>query len=122
MLSENQIDWLATRLNEKINIPVIGERAEQAIILNSLYKVLDLLEEELPPEFIEFLDDVSDGLEPQTDAEMDRLKDEMATFLNNNINLPLIGERKEQKVFELVVDYVFDAMRKGSSAESTLQN
>ena len=122
MLSENQINWLATKLNEKINVPVIGEKAEQAIITNALYKVLDLLEEELPPEFIEFLDDVTDGLEPQTDSELERLKDEMATYLNNNINLPLIGERKEQKVFEFVVDFVFDAMRKGNSAETATQN
>lgn len=118
MLSENQVNWLADQLNEKIDLPVIGEKAEKAIIQNALYKVLDVLEEELPADFLEFLDDATDGLEPQSEKEMDRIKEEMATFLNNNINLPLIGERKEQKVFEYVVGFLFDAMRKGNSATS----
>lgn len=116
MLSDEQIDWLADRLNEKVNLPIIGEKAEKAIITNALYKVLDVIEEELPPELVEFIDDATDGLEPQSEAEMDRIKDDMATFLNNNINLPLIGERKEQKVFEYIVDFIFEAMRKGKSA------
>lgn len=118
MLSDEQIDWMVDRLNEKIDLPIVGEKAEKSIIANALYKVLDVLEEELPAELIEFIDDATDGLEPQSEAEMNRIKEEMATFLNNNINLPLIGERKEQKVFEFIVDFLFDAMRKGKNASS----
>jgi len=114
MLSEEQIDWLADRINEKIDLPLLGEKSEKAIIRTAISKVLDLLEDELPEEFVNFIDDVSDGFEPQNEAQLALLKDNTARFLNNNINIPLLSERSEKRLFDSLIDFLFDAMQKGS--------
>ncbi len=114
MLSDEQIGWLADKINENIDIPLLGEKAERAIIRTAIIKVLDILEEELPEEFVEFLDDVSDGFEPQNEAQIAVLKDNTARFLNNNINIPLLSERAEKKLFDALIDHLFDAMQKGN--------
>ena len=111
MLSESQIQFIVDKVNEKVDMPVIGEKAEAFILRNAIEKVLKKLEESLPSEIFGFLDDLSNGLEPGQDIET--MKANTVVFLNKEINLPIVGEKFEATLFTVVVDLIFDAMQKG---------
>ena len=84
MLSEEQIQFIVDRANEKVNIPIIGEKTEGKIIRAAVDKVLKCLEDNLPQEFFDLLDDLSDGIEPGMDIE--EMKTNTVEFLNKEIN------------------------------------
>ncbi|MBL4709235.1 MAG: hypothetical protein JKY48_12440 [Flavobacteriales bacterium] len=70
------------------------------------------MEEKLPEEYLQLMNDVSDGFLP-----IDETKKTMkgiTNFLNEKVNIPLMSEKKEQKLFTLVVEILFDAMKKGN--------
>ena len=111
MLSEEQIQFIVDRVNEKVNVPILGEKAEGKLIRKAVDKVLKCLEENLPKEFFDFLDDLSNGIEPGMDIE--EIKSNTVEFLNKEINLPIVGEKFEAKLFTEVVDLIFNALKKG---------
>ena len=111
MLSEEQIQFIVDRVNEKVNVPILGEKAEGKLIRKAVDKVLKCLEENLPEEYFDFLDDLSDGIEPGMD--MEEIKRNTVEFLNKEINLPIVGEKFEAKLFTEVVDLIFNALKKG---------
>lgn len=111
MISEAQIQFIVDRANEKINVPILGEKAEGRLIRKAVDKVLKCLEENLPKEIFDFLDSVSDGIEPGMDLE--EMKKNTVEFLNKEINLPIVGEKFEAKLFTEVVDLIFNALKKG---------
>ena len=111
MLSEEQIQFIVDRVNEKVNLPILGEKAEGKLIRKAVDKVLKSLEENLPEEIFEFLDNASDGIEPGMDTE--EMKKNTVNFLNKEINLPIVGEKFEEKLFTEVVDLIFNALKKG---------
>ena len=113
MLSDAQIKVIATKINKKINLPVIGERFEQRIFEFGLKKVDKILDDQLPPDFAKFLDDVSDGIEPGSPADLEAIKSNIVNFINQKVNVPLLGEQGEQQLFTLAIDIIFDALRKG---------
>lgn len=111
MLSEEQIQFIVDRVNEKVNVPILGEKAEGKLIRKAVDKVLKCLEENLPEDIFQFIDDLSDGIEPGMDIE--EMKDNTVKFLNKEINLPIVGEKFEAKLFAEVVDLIFNAIKKG---------
>jgi hypothetical protein len=115
MLTEAQMKFIARRLNEKINVPLIGENAEFKLLMMAVRKINRVLEQELPEELIEFLTDLAKGFEPEDDLE--EIKRNTVVFLNKEVNLPIIGEDKEEKLITEVVDLLFNAMRKHRKLE-----
>lgn len=115
ILNEHQIDTIAEKLNEKINLPLLGEKAEKAILLMGIRKVLEVMEENMPPEFSQFLTNAAEGFEPSSEASLKEAKANIVTFVNKKVNLPIIGERAEKQLFQAVVDLLFDAMKKDNS-------
>jgi hypothetical protein len=113
MLSKEQIEVIATKINKKIDIPVIGEKFEQKIIVFGLKKVDDVLDKQLPPDWAKLLDDVTDGIEPGTKADFEAIKNNLVNFLNAKVDIPILGEQGEQQLFSLAMDIIFDALRKG---------
>ncbi len=113
MLSEAQIKVVATKINKKIDIPVIGEKFEQRIIVFALEKVDKELDELLPPDLAQLLDDVSDGIEPGSPADFEQIKSNIVIYLNKKVDIPILGEKGEQQLFTLAIDIIFDALRKG---------
>ena len=112
ILNEEQIKFVTTKLNENIDIPVLGEKAEQAILGWAVKKVLKVLDEALPPEFVEFLTTTAEGFEPGSEDVLEGVKDNIVKYINQKVNLPIIGERAEKRLFDLLVDIIFDAMQK----------
>ena len=113
MLSEAQINYIADKLNKKIDIPIVGEKFEKKLIIKGLDKVNKELEDHLPPEWAQLLDDVSDGIEPGSPADLAGIKKNLVDFLNKKINIPIIGEKAEGKLLSAAIDIIFDALQKG---------
>lgn len=101
----------------KINIPIVGERFEKKLIVKGLEKVNKELEDHLPSDWAELLDDVSDGIEPGSPADLQSIKDNLVEFLNKKINIPIIGEKAEAKLLSAAIDIIFDALQKGKKLQ-----
>lgn len=112
MLSKEQIDTIAIKANKKVDLPIVGEKFEKKMLVFGLKKIDKILDEQLPPDFAKLLDDVSDGFEPGTPADLDKVKDHLVSYLNKKIDLPLLGEKGEKELFNVAVDIIIDAMRK----------
>jgi len=117
MLSNEQIKVIAKKVNKKIDIPVIGEKFEEKIIIKALSKINAVLDEHLPEDFSSLLDDTKDGFEPGSFADLEKIKDNIVSFLNKKIDLPILGEKGERKLFEIVIDIIVDAFRKGEKLQ-----
>ncbi len=112
MLSEEELETIATQLNEVINIPVIGEAKEQ-VVLVKLVKMIDrYIYQRMPNEIYELVRKTSDGI---SDEEAQLIEQRLATGLNNNINIPYLTEGMEQRAFEFVIKIITNALRKERS-------
>lgn len=117
MLTKKQIEHIAEKINPKINLPILGEGIEREILEKVIEKVDEVLDKELPPKLKQVINDASDGIVPGGDQDFQSSIDETTRFLNNEINIPIIGEDTEKKIFHLVVSELFEAMRKGKKLE-----
>jgi hypothetical protein len=115
MLTEAQIDTLADKVNAKINLPIVGERLERMLIKFGLNKLNARLEQVLPPEMSQLLDDAADGL---SEAEVQLIEEKVVTYLNAEINIPILSEDQEKKLIETVVEELINAMKKGKTLAS----
>lgn len=113
MLSKGQVNFLAGKINKKVNIPILGEKAEFALIKKAINKVLKVLEDEIPEEFMDFLEDTAIGFDPEQGINIELIKNNLVTFVNEKVNIPIIGEKAEKKVFSAALDILFEAMTKG---------
>lgn len=114
ILTKTQQNYLIDKVNERVNLPLLGERGEKRVFTHAIKKVLERLEEELPKEFIQLIDDVSDGFLPSEEAEMQKSMNSVIDFLNKKVNVPFMSEKKERQLFTIVVETLFDAMKKGN--------
>lgn len=112
MLSDEEIETLATKLNEKIDIPFIKEGTEQTILVKIVKKVDRLLYKNLPNELYELVKNVSDGI---SDSDAEELKLVLGTRLNRALDIPYIPEWIEQKIFEVLIGLIVNAMRRNHS-------
>lgn len=112
MLNEEQKQFIVNKINDKVDLPILGEKMEGKFIRKAVDKVLICLEENLPPEIFGLLDDLSDGIEPGIDVE--EMKKNTVDFLNKEVNLPIVGERFEENLFTEIVDLIFNALKKGN--------
>lgn len=115
ILTDEQINYIVDKLNDKINLPILGERTEAKIIKGAVSQVLAEVGDRIPKEYLKLIDNVADGILPSKAEEVEKSKLEIATFLNKKVNIPIIGERKEQTLFEMFVEILFDAMEEGKS-------
>lgn len=112
MLSDEEVEILATKLNEKIDIPFIKEGTEQTIFVKIVKRVDRLLYKSLPNELYELVKNVSDGI---SDADAEELKLVLGTRLNQQLDIPYIPEWIEQKIFEVLIGLIVNAMKRNYS-------
>lgn len=113
ILTKMQQDYLVDKVNKKVNLPILGEKAERVVFAKAIEKILKKLEEELPMEVLEYINDVSVGFIPGGKGDLKDAIDASVDFLNKEINLPLISEKKEEKLFRAVIESLFEAMMRG---------
>ena len=112
MLSAEEVEVLASKLNKKIDLPFITEGTEQIIFVKTV-KVFDrLLYQNIPNELYGLIKNTGDGI---SDKDAEELKLVLGSRLNKSLEIPYVPEWVEQQVFEILIGLVVDAMRKGCS-------
>lgn len=117
MLTKKQIEHLVNKVNPKVDLPILGEGIEGEILEHVIGLIDGVLDEKLPPRLKKVLNDASDGIVPGGDQDLQTSIDETVRFLNNEINIPLIGEGTEKEIYHTVVSELFEAMQKGNKLE-----
>ena len=108
-LSDETIESIATKLNEKFNIPFMGEEKEQVIFVNLVKKLDEALGQFLPKEYYELVEIASDGI---SEDDIKTFKERIPTMLNKEINIPILSEKVEQEILEFFVELICDALAK----------
>ena len=112
MLSAEEVEVLASKLNKKIDLPFITEGTEQIIFVKTV-KVFDrLLYQNIPNELYGLIKNTSDGI---SDKDAEELKLVLGSRLSKSLEIPYVPEWVEQQVFEILIGLVVDAMKKGCS-------
>lgn len=109
MLSDIEVEALATMVNAKVNIPYIKEGTEQTILVKTVKKFDQLLYKNLPNELYGLVKDSSDGI---SDSDAKQLEGVLGSRLNSQFEIPYLPEVIEQKIFELLIAMIVSAMRK----------
>ncbi len=115
MLSDEEVEVLASRLNEQINIPFVREGTEQTILVKTVRRFDQLLYENLPNELYGLVKNANDGI---SDADANELENVLGNRLNRKFDIPYIPEVIEQEIFTLLVGFIVTAMRKKFSVLS----
>lgn len=109
MLSEKEVEALAAKLNEKIDLPFIVEGTEQVIFVKTVRNFDRLLYQNIPNELYGLVKTTSDGI---SDKDAEELKLVLGSRLNKALEIPYIPEWVEQQILEILIGLVVDAMRK----------
>ncbi len=117
MLSSEQVDAITAKVNAKVNLPLLGERAEAAIFKMAVRQILEFLEQNVPEDWRSLINDSSDGLSPE---EVEVIADKLVRFMNAKIDIPLLGEDVEAKVFKIVVGFIIESMSKNKTLDAVL--
>ncbi len=112
MLSADEVEALATKLNEKIDIPYIKEGTEQTIMVKIVKKIDRLLYRKLPNEIYGLVKSSRDGI---SDDDARQLKAVLATRINKEFDIPYIPEWIEQEILEMSIGLIVNGMRKNYS-------
>ncbi|NEW84548.1 MAG: hypothetical protein GZ094_19580 [Mariniphaga sp.] len=113
MLTDAEINALAQKVNNKINLPFLSEEKE-LVVFAKLVKWIDReLYKILPNEYYNLLNDISDGL---TIQEANDLEKRLTPLINNVINIPILSEKLEEKLIRMVLG----AMVKGSKLDEVV--
>lgn len=119
MLTEEQITTIAVKLNEKVDLPFIGEEKEQDIlesVLNGINGKLDEVTENLPEPARETWEKLADGV---SDEEAERLVEQLTVLVNERIDIPLLSEENEAgMVIHPAVSMIVDTMRSMASSDT----
>ena len=109
MLSGAEVDYLATKLNDKVNIPFINEGIEQKICVKAVMKIDRLLYESLPNELYGLIKDSKDGI---SDEEAEQMIKILSARTNKKFDIKYLPEWVEQEIFEFLLGLIVHAMRK----------
>lgn len=116
-LTDAEVREIASKLNEHINIPWIGEGREAKILFKIVKKIDQWLYTVLPREYYEILRSLDDGI---SEEEAEVIKIRLAKLINNYVNIPYLTENMEQKAFEFVLDVIIKALCKDSDLKGVI--
>lgn len=112
ILSFEEIETLATKLNEKIDIPFLDDKAEQVVLVKIVRRFDSLLYQNLPNELYSLVRDAGNGI---SDEDAEKLKSVLGTRLNSKFDIPYLPEWVEQEIFETLLGLIVNYMRKNYS-------
>lgn len=108
-MSLEEIKELATRLNRKINVPIINETGEEKILVKIVFKIDNFLYDNLPNEFYDLIRSSDKGID---NREAKRLVRRLTRLANDKIDIPYIPEVMEHIALKFVIGMVIKAARK----------
>ena len=108
-MSATEIKELATRLNQKIHVPLINECQEEKILIKVILKIDSFLYDNLPNEIYDLVRSADKGID---NIEAERLVVRLTALANNLINIPYIPERAEAIAIKYVIQVIINGARK----------
>lgn len=109
-MTHDEVKALAERLNDLINVPIIGETTEEKILIKVVLKVDGFLYDSLPNEIYGLVRSVDKGL---SDDEATRLISRLSGLANQKIDIPYLPESAEFIAIRFVIGVIINAARKG---------
>ncbi len=116
MLTDTEINAIAQRANEVINIPLLGEEKEFVVIAKMVRMIDRKIYEVLPNEYYELIKDSMNGV---SEEEAENIGKRLAPIINGLVNIPILSEKQEQILIELVLGLIIKAMVKGLKLEES---
>ena len=114
MMTETEVKNLASRLNKKIDVPVISATQEEKILIKVILRVDQFLYDHLPNEFYDLVRSIDKGID---DAEADRLIGRLSKLANKHIDLPYLPEWAALIGIRFVIGAVINGARKNLNLE-----
>ena len=118
-MNTDEIKEMATRLNKKINVPIINETGEQKILVKIILKIDNFLYDNLPNEFYDLVRSPDKGID---NREAKRLVRRLTKLANDKIDIPYIPEVMERIAFKFVIGMVVKSAKKHLSFSDVLSN
>ena len=87
MLSNEEVEKIATYVNGAINIPFRNEEKEQVIFFKAVRKIDKFIYSKLPTDIYELVKSTLDGISPE---ESELICDRLASVINKFVNLPYL--------------------------------
>lgn len=100
---------LASKLNQKVNIPLLNETGEEKILVKIVVKIDTFLYDSLPNEFYALIRDSEKGLNKE---ESEELIKRLSHLANKKINIPYLTETMEYFVIHFIIGIIVNAARK----------
>lgn len=113
-MTPDEVKSLATRLNDRIDVPLIRETREQKILIKIVIKIDNFLYSNLPNEFYDLIRSLDNGID---DDEAERLTNRLTNLANSMINIPYVPEVAEGIAIRFIISTIIDAARKGKKLE-----
>lgn len=117
MLSADQIRKIATLVNNLVDVPIVPEFMEQQVFEAAVTLIDRQLDQLLPAGLKEFLNDASKMLD---DAHTGDLANRLVAILEKNVDIPLLNDEQEQKIFKIVIDLIIRAMASRKTLDGLL--
>ncbi|WP_231758520.1 hypothetical protein [Microbulbifer elongatus] len=108
-MTEEEIRELAVRLNDKVDVPLVWETAEEKILIKVVLKVDTFLYDNLPNEIYDLVRSLDKGI---TESEASRLINRLSVLANKKIEIPYIPEAAEYIAIRFVIGVIINAARK----------
>ncbi|HCS27800.1 MAG TPA: hypothetical protein DIW43_10115 [Spongiibacteraceae bacterium] len=108
-MTDVEIKELAERLNEKVNVPLIGETTEEKILIKVVLKIDGFLYDNLPNEIYDLVRSLDKGID---DNEATRLINRLSVLANEKIDIPYIPESAEYVAMKFVIGVIINSARK----------
>lgn len=118
LFNESQVDKIAHLINGLIDIPILGERFEFLIFKSAVTLVDKALEEVLPSEFVEIINNPELGFEVgnQSGEFIERL----VYSVNKRVDIPMLNEKQEEKLIRTILELLVKSMAKGKQIDNLL--
>lgn len=114
MLTDAEVNGLALKVNNAVNLPLIGEKKELQVFVKIIKWVDKQLYKLLPNEYYELVKDATDGI---TKEEALVIEERLTPLINEKVNIPILSEKMEAKLIGLILGLIMNAMVKGFKLE-----
>ncbi|NQU53153.1 MAG: hypothetical protein HQ522_11515 [Bacteroidetes bacterium] len=114
MLSDEETNALAQKVNKAINLPLIGEEKEFIVFVKVIKWIDQKLYGLLPNEYYRLVKDSTNGISKEEAAV---IEERITPLINKAVNIPVLTENQEAKLIGLVLGLIINAMVKGFKLE-----
>lgn len=109
-LSKDEVAAIASRLNERINIPILfSEEREQIILAKIVTRIDTFLYDNLPNEVYDIIRSLDEGID---ENEAQTIVKRLSKMANRKIDIPYLPEPLEYLAINFLIGLIVKAMRR----------